>query len=213
MAVTETGISTAVQAEGYGGAADLAATPTILQGVWRRVLALRRWPFLEATQNLTAVVGSETVSTTPITDFSQIDAVRLSFGSEGYDPDFVPAQRIRALLTQNAQATGTPVYWSEYQGSILLYPRPERAYAVTVDYTRRPTYDPLAIVFPDQHQDVLVWGVIVRKAYRQRDWQGMQFAQEQYREHLEEMKITFGLEQRGGTLEVGHSGVWDEVSC
>lgn len=208
MAVTEAALQAAIQAKGYGTDSATAQVEAI-KSAWRRVLGLRRWPFLEATATTTATVGSETVSLAAITDLARVEAVRLTIGTEGYgDLTFVERGRLRNWLASDRDQA-TPDAWTFHAGAVLLYPRPERAYTVTIDYKKRPAYNGSDIVFPEGYEDVLVWGAITELSFRQRELNG--YADAQFKDRLSEMIDDYGLEQRQGSREVGHSSVWYEV--
>lgn len=211
MALTEAALQTAIQAQGYGTDSATAQAEAI-KGVWRRVLGMRRWPFLEASATTTATVGSETVSLASMTDLARPEAIRLTSGTEGWgDLEYVERGRLRNWLASDLDQA-TPTCWTFHAGAILLYPRPERAYTVTVDYKKRPTYSSVAIVFPEEYQDVLVWGAIARMAFRQREYNAAGYAEAQYKDHLGEMVADYGIEQRQASRQVGHSDVWYGVS-
>lgn len=208
MAVTEAALQTAIQAKGYGTDSATAQVEAI-KSAWRRVLGLRRWPFLEAAATTTATVGSETVSLAAITDLARVEAIRLTIGTEGYgDLRFVERGQLRNWLTSDLDQA-TPYAWTLHAGAVLLYPRPERAYTVTVDYKKRPTYNAADILFPEDYQDVLVWAAISELTFRQRELNG--YAEAQFKDRLGEMIVDYGLEQRQGSREVGHSSIWYEV--
>lgn len=208
MAVTEANLQTTIQAKGYGTDSATAQAEAI-KSAWRRVLGLRRWPFLEATATVTATVGSETVSLASITDLARVEAVRLTIGTEGYgDLKFVERSRLRNWLASDLDQA-TPDAWTLHAGAVLLYPRPERAYTVSVDYKKRPAYNAADIVFPEDYRDVLVWGAISELTFRQRELNG--YAEAQFRDRLSEMIHDMGLEQRQGAREVGHDSIWYEV--
>lgn len=208
MAVTEADLQASIQAKGYG--TDSATAQAVaIKSAWRRVLGMRHWPFLEASQALTATTGSETVSLAAITDLARVEAVRLTFGTEGYGKlDFVERGRLRNWLGDDRDQ-GAPTCWTTHAGALLLYPRPERAYTVTVDYKKRPAYSAAAIDFPEEYQDVLVWGAVSELTFRQRELNG--YAEQQFQDRLREMIGDYFIEQRQGTREVGHSDVWAEV--
>lgn len=212
MAVTEAALQTSIQAKGYESDSATAQAEAI-KSVWRRVTGLRRWKHLEASGTATATVGNEVVSLAGIADIGPVDAVRAAFGSDTYALEFEPAPRLRDWIRELAATdTGAPDRWSKFAGSLLLYPRPNRAYVLTVDYIKLPTYAAGAIVFPDVYQDVLVWGAITEMAFRQREYTAASYAQGQYEQRLTEMIREDGLDQRQSTLEVGRSDFWSEAA-
>lgn len=210
MAVTEADVLALVQSKGY--ATDTAVAQGLsVQSAWRRTIGKRRWPFLEATAGVTATAGTETVAIAGIADLGRVEAVRLSQGTETFaSPAFVERGRLRDWLASDVDRS-TPTCWTLHAGTLLLYPRPDRAYTVTIDYKRRPTYDPLDILFPDDYIDVLAWGTVSEMAFRQRDYNAATYAEGQYADRAREMAWDFGIEQRQGSREVGHSDVWDRI--
>lgn len=211
MAVTEAALQALIQDQGYG--TDTATVQArAIQSTWRRVLGMRRWAFLDATANVTATTGSETVSLSSITDFGRIKRVRIISGTDRYDAlDYRTSGEIRDLLSENADQCA-PEYWSLWAGAVLLFPRPDKAYTVTIDYVKKPAYSTTDIVFPEMHQDVLVWGAVASLAYRQREYTAAAYAQNEYQSRLQEMIRAYALEQEG-VREVARSDWWGDAEA
>jgi hypothetical protein len=83
----------------------------------------------------------------------------------------VGPQELHLMSQANPGQTGTPKYYTvtqveedSAQWYLEVYPSPDQAYAVTIDYTVRPTR--LAdevdcyFIFPDYHSDVLYYGAL-----------------------------------------------------
>ncbi len=202
MALTEADLQTQVQDAGY--ATDTASQQArAIKATWRRVLGMRRWKFLDKRAGVSIATGLGGVDLAPlITDLAQVSGARLLV--DGYLLKFIPSNEMldrQALDTD----TGTPEYWSMYGTTLFLHPIPNRTYVVTVEYKMAPTYSTTDILFPELHQDVLVWGAVMRLARRQRDWNGVADAKAEYQDALRALIHSYGIEQRQSTAEVGRS--------
>jgi hypothetical protein len=213
MTLLASDIQAAVQAGGYG--TDTAAQQlTFLRGLLRRLYGMRRWRFLEQTNSaLVTAVATPTVSLATITTLTHVDAVRLTFGTTVYDLEHRPEQLVRAYDADD-QTARIPLYWAQRNATIQFWPRPDRIYTVQLDYLELPTLPAVAsdpIVWPDQHADVLTWGVIERMGARQRDAAMTNLGREEYTAALKEMLQAFGIQQRQTTGRVEQWSGWADV--
>lgn len=206
-------LRTSLQDKGYG--TDTASQQTrMLNGVYRRIAGEHRWPWLERQSSaLTAAVSNQTVSLAAITALMWVDAVRLEFGTEYPELEYIDPQSHRDLYHQSRD-TGTPRYWTEQFGELRLWPVPDQAYTVVLDYMTTP--DDLSLdadipLFDSTFHDVLVWGAVSSMAYRERDWSAKNFADAEYRASYDEMKRSYGLKQRQNAQHVQRSSFWNAV--
>lgn len=203
-------VLSAVQALGYGTDTKTAQL-TMLNQVQRRILNARRWTFALSAVTKTATAGQETVTFDTLATTQRIDAVRLlgtAGVSEPFQLEYVDASTIRQML-HDERATGTPKYWSRRGQAILLFPIPDAAYQLTIDTVANPTNagteaDP--VIIPDSHIDILIYGVIMQLTYRERDWEGHNYARQLYAELFTEMIGQYGMAQRQQATHVVSSG-------
>lgn len=219
-------LQAALQARGYG-TGNLTAQTEALNGRYREVMSLHRWPFNDVVNtSLVTVIGTPSVAVTGIADMEAVDAVRLRFPAAGtptetHDLTYLTPQDFRTRLFQGgfnqAGTNGVPLWWTQFNGeesAIQLMPAPDRVYGLDVDYNR-DAVDLSAAgdipVIPVKFHDVLVWGAIVDMAYRERDFNGAQFAQQMYDARLREMERKLGIHQAQNPTHVRRSAFWDLV--
>lgn len=175
-----------VQLKGY----DSVATATIeaaVQEARRRVLTDARWSFAEASnQSLVTTAGTQGVSTTGIANLGWIDNVAIyDTTSDIYDPlpygEFPVYQELIDGARLTGAARGRPYFWTRRVGGIIFYPTPDRAYTVIIDYHLNAVdITTTDTVIPDQHRDLVVWAAVAVLAFRQRDYQAAQAADQMY---------------------------------
>lgn len=196
MNLTE--LETSLQAKGYSTDTVIAQVEA-LNSVYRRVVGLRRWSWLEtANTSLVTVTGNPAVSYSSLTDFLSIDAVRIELGAAYYNLDWVEPQVYRDEAHED-RTNGVPFAWTRQFGSIYLYPRPDNVYTLSVDYTK----DPVDLaggsdtpILPKTYHDMLVWGALSELAYRERDWNAGDRANVRFEERLQEMLGQEAIAQR-----------------
>jgi hypothetical protein len=213
MSFTFGDVQASVQARGYQS--DTAAQQlTIAQSVARRVYAMRRWPFLEGSATANTVAGTPTVALPAGVD--RVDAVRLTFGTDYTEPDYLPYNQVRDLAYKD-RTTDTPAYWTLGPGetSIYFFPTPDRAYTVDFDTIRAPTIPADAVTalpyLPDTFRDVLAAGSCAEVASRQRDWNAANYWTGQFQTLLAEQVKSYGLKQRQSPREVSRWVGWEDV--
>jgi hypothetical protein len=205
-------VQASIQDLGYG-ADTSAAQIRMIADAQRRILSQYRWPFLNAQAALNTVAG-DTAVTLDVADLVHVDAVRLAFGTDYFEPEPLALEELRTLRHSD-RTPGTPRYWAEANGSVEFYPIPDKAYALTVDYTLHPPVPTLAtdrLTIPAAHMDVVVQLVAKRIATRQRDWNAVATANADYVQALREMKGAYSITQRQASGRVASSSWWDDAA-
>lgn len=216
MATTLAQLRTRLQARGY--ATDTATPQTeMINSVYRYIIGLRRWPFLEVANDtsITTTVDDGIYDLTTITDLLHVDAVRAEINTnEFYPMQHKPYQEFRSFQHGHRE-NGSPVYWTRTADNLHIWPEPDRAYTLNIDYIKDPvdlTTDADTIVIPDAYADVLVWGPIQDLTYRERDPEGYAMAQDKFGAILLEMMHQYGVRQRQSSDQVRYSGTYDHLS-
>ena len=80
-------------------------------------------------------------------DVLQDPLIALSGGHEEY-----------RLLMADSTTTGTPEYYSEYDGAFYLYPSPDDDYTVNIEYQKYDDQDDTAIEFGEEFSNALKFG-------------------------------------------------------
>ncbi len=205
-----------LQAKGYGSDSASAQTEA-LNAAYRRLAGLRRWPWLyQLNTAIDTVVGSATISLSPIADLTHIDAVRLRVNATDASPPLLEYMDLQALRDRaHADPTaGEPQSWSFVPGTLHINPAADKVYELVIEYSRDPldlVADTDVPVVAATYHDTLVWGAIVDLAYRQRDWEGRAAAQQEWTARVKEQERAYGVKQKQSTLEVAHAAIWDSV--
>ena len=213
--MTRAQLRTSIQAKGFGSdGAFISAQNEAINAAYRRVAGEHRWPWLERlSTSLTTIAGNSSVSLTPITDLMWVDAVRLTDGTSNYDLTPLADQDLRSREHED-RFPDLPVWWAEVFGEIRLYPIPDKAYTVVLDYLTTPPElgaDGDSPLFDTTFHDILVWGAISDLAFRERDYTGQAVADKNYDARLRSMMAAYGIRQRHGGSRVAHSRFWDWV--
>lgn len=210
---TRADVASWLRSKGYDTDVDTAITDAI-NAAYRQVIGQRRWGFLEKTDSsLTTTAGTNSVSITGITGLGRIDAIRLKDGTIPMDLDWKSQQEIRDYQLCDDQPD-EPQYWSQRGDTVLLWPTPDKAYTLVIDYISRTKLinDTDILQIPDEHIDVVGWGAVAELAYRQRDWQAVGYANSRFERELGRLLADEGIEQRQGGREVLRSSFWDDVA-
>lgn len=178
MANRVTAIQNDVQARGY--ATDTSAPQIlIVNSVHKEVQQLRRWDWRQKRDtSLSTTAGTASVTITGITDLvpSEIDAARLTIGTESYDLLAQPnPQEILDDIAADAalSITGTPLYWTTHHGLLYFWPIPDRVYTIALDYIKAITAITAGTDDPDspaEWDDVYTYLTLRELAARERDW-------------------------------------------
>lgn len=204
-------ILTAQEELGYGTDTQTART-SMTNSCARRVYALRRWPFLKVlgATGPVLVAGTESYDVSAIlTDLQYIDGISLDHATgTDYDLEYLDNEAFRELRRVDATRE-TPLWWTATGKTVYLYPTPNAVFTIKVDYLQKPA----ALVsagdvpaLPEEYHDILVWGGLVEMTFRERDYNGHQFAQQEYDKRLLEMMHQYGMVQRQTSSRVVKSG-------
>lgn len=199
-------IRTAVQALGYGSDVQaVAAQNAAMDALLLELASEREWSWLRTSATGTLTVGSQTV-TKPL-DLVAPTGIRLTYQSQ-LEPVLVEheAQDMKRLLHED-NGTDLPELWGWVDRAILVYPRPNLAYAYTLDYVKEPDTtafdtDAESAPFNLQFHPVIMWGTVKYLAFRQRDQAAWQQAETEYTA----AKLNFSQADRRG--EADHVVNW-----
>lgn len=207
-------IRTCIQMKGYGTDTAPDIQNSMINSVYRRVIGMRRWPFLELKNNssLNCIAGQGNYSLATIEDLLHVDAVRIDFGTEYYDLEYAEVQDLRSLEHED-RSTGVPRYWTLATSSeIRFWPWPDKAYNIKLDYVADPADlvgDTDTPLIPPAYRDVLCWGAIAELTFRERDIEGYNIAKQEYLAILTNMMAEYSVKQRQNSRQVGRSGTYD----
>lgn len=173
----------AIRARGYDGQSDEALNQ-VIQSARKDLLSKRRWSYaLAQSRLLETQAGVDTFNVSIIPGLGAIDGIRYRSGTAEYDLDATDYQTLRDMQASDATtARGLPSHWARRGPEVVLYPTPEGAYELVVDYVK--TDGPLAEgaedFIPGMDHELVVWSAIISLAFRQREAWAMQYADQRF---------------------------------
>lgn len=182
-----------------------------INGGRRDVVDERRWPFLH--QSNSGVVLALNASSVAIPlGMRHVDSVRAE--ATGIELELVhkPLQVVLEKLHLDRVA-GQPCFWTRRAGNILVYPKADRQYTLSVEGAASPAdlvNDVDVDVLPEEAKWAVAWAAAVRLAFRQRDPASLQAAKTEYAQALAKLHAQYGVEQRQTSDRVQSSGFYDE---
>lgn len=208
--MTRADIKTLLQAAGYATDTDTAQNAAI-DAAFREVAGSRNWGWLQATATPTLTVGSNVLTALP-TDLAMPTEVRIEFGTDFIEPlKFLDYDELNDKIHKYRE-NDVPVQWSWYNNTIYIWPRPDKAYTVTLDYYSipvGPTGDSWVPPFDSDFHQILAWGALRWLSFRERDWWAHMTADQEYRQLLREME---SADARGSeSAVVGKWAGWQRV--
>lgn len=184
-----------------------------LNRVYRRVLGMRRWDFLELQTTDTLNAGENTL-TLPA-ELKRVDAIELKdVSGNSIDFEFRPYQQFREAAKWDIER-GVPRWWTERGGVVHVWPSADATYTATIDYIRHapaalsgPSDEP---ILPPEYHDVLVYGAAAELAARERDWSSYSVFAGIHTTRLMEMTAEHGVRQRQNARHVTRSKFWSSI--
>lgn len=174
-------ITTLVQAAGFDAqTASETVQDTLLSAVMMELSQEQEWSWLRAeNDSLNLTVGSADLSVAAVTDLAYPIELRIRRDSLslGYETlDRVDASAIkRELNLAPSTARGVPRWWTWADGGIIVWPAPDQAYDVELDYIKDVESTALdddaevAAQFDRRFDTLLAWGCVRWLAVRKRD--------------------------------------------
>lgn len=141
-----------------------------VEGENRIQLASQRWSFYEATWSLTTVASTRAYALADLAVFGvvPVDVFAIQGPRWRLEPRSNESMEERFEFTT---AAGQPRFWSQWAGSINLWPTPDAVYTMTVRGQRSPIVRTAADLSPDLpaefHPLVAQW--MLGRAYQQQD--------------------------------------------
>ena len=204
MATTYKQLQDRVLTYGYGEV-DRANVKSWLNEAYEDIVRSYRWPWLQATQTITTVAGTQTVAlpaTPPILFFGRLKPTSSSallepkFLSEMDFREYMPNRKFTSTV---ATDRGVPTYYSIFAGNLNFYPVPDAVYTFSLRYwkgiTTLPSADGDTYLCPDPYLDALVINALSRAAMRENDMAKYQVYVAQYTAHVAQMMRNTKSEQ------------------
>jgi len=204
-------IRQAVYNRGY--ASDVASALTgIINDVYDEVASDHAWDWLEAqSTGITTTIGDPSYALSAITDLVTLQQVRIQQGTDFFDLEYQDPVALATDLHID-RANGIPRRWTRRSSELLLYPRPERAYTLVIDYIRDPAElvaDTDSPIFPATFCPILVYGALAELSARTRDWAQHDRHRARFDKLLSRMRTRAGVQQQQSSLQVRQSGFFN----
>jgi len=138
--VNLTQLQASIQAKGYpSDTASAAQQLDALNGAYREICGMRRWPFLEKQDATLVTVAGTPDYTVPMTDWRSLDAVRIELVANSWfaDLEYAEPQDFRDMEHIDRD-TARPAYWTWINQQLRFYPTPDANYTVRIDYVMQP---------------------------------------------------------------------------
>lgn len=209
-------IRSIIQYKGYGSDTAPEIQNSMINSVYRRILGMRNWWFNDefADTSIGLTAGDGTAALSPVERLHRVDAVRLQYGTEYPAIAYMPPQEFHENYHHD-RTVGIPRYWTQVDDELHFWPLPDKAYTIVLDFNKRPATlvnDSDVVRIPEAYVDVLVWGAIKELCFRERDDAGRNYADQEYRDIVQDMKHRDGIQQKQTSSQVGYSGELDEVN-
>lgn len=205
-------LRTAIQDHGYG-TDTVSQQNDFINMTYREIHSKERWPFLETINQAQATTQGTPNYTPPMTNWRNIDAVRIDLPSSGgyYDIKYADPQRFMDKLHRDPLTTATPELWTFYAQQVWFYPTPDNAYRISYYYIQEPVdlaADGDVPLIPIAFHDAIVAGAIQRMCVRQRDYINQELWTQKYETLVKRLEEEYKLTQRQTSSEVLRSGWW-----
>lgn len=141
---------------------------------FQRIYALeRRWPNLQRTYSFSTVPGQRDYDIAAIGDIREIVSV-VDTSASGQRMTLIDYNNAEEVWLGNTDTPSRPYFYSFWDKELLLWPKPDVVYPITVRAYRNPTYDWLTNADEDIDLDewfhaILPYFVVARVYQRQED--------------------------------------------
>jgi hypothetical protein len=213
-------VKEAVRARGYETDTDSEQT-VFANDIQRDICNETRWRFMLESATVAAVAGTASYALPTNPPIHLLESIRLAQPNVPYielthtdSDDFLELQGYgTSYAAYSALDASDAQLWSVVtEGSFSVYPTPAAAGTFTVRYLRPPTDledDADVPDIPAEYLDVLVEGMVMNMAARERQWDAYDRAQARYDKRLAKMKAQYALKQRQSSARVEYSGQRD----
>jgi hypothetical protein len=165
-----------------------------------------RLPFMQAVQLYTLVSGDSDITNGVGLPTNYVQALNLTLTSTGQET-VLPYRDIREIDElypdpddTTVNPTGPPAMWYYYADTIKVYPVPNTAYTVSLQYYKKPTElsaDGDVPELPPEFQELLVLGAAYRVLQVKDNYDQAGVLQNKYDEILQKLVVKFSQPQVG----------------
>jgi hypothetical protein len=212
------GLTTRVQSKLDNTSFDTTKILNFLNDTNRFILNAKRWPFMETTQNFTAVIGTQSIGTLPTNLQVPINLRILTPLQYTVDLPYMPYEEYdRAYPNPSLLPNNPPIFYTIFAGTILLAPTaPDQAYVLQLRYLKKPTALAAGTDVPDvpsEFEELMVLGAYKRALEHEDSFDQAQVVDQEFLEQLNLMNVRMTRRQlgqetrmRSGRSRVGRGG-------
>lgn len=172
---------------GFEDLSDTRLTAFINDAYWD-IASREPWPFLEAqVTNITTTAGSADI--TEPSDFGQVQSIVID--SQGITLQPKRWEWINKNYSGSLTTTGLPYYYYFIGNQVKLYPIPDAAYTLTMQYLSVPTALTAGSdtpILPTRHHRVIVLGALISAYNMEDDGESADRFEKQYEKRLALMR-------------------------
>ena len=163
-------------------------------------------PFMQAVQNYTVTANISDITNGTGLPTNYIQAISLVLTTDGQEKliEFLPYRVLDTLYPDPtdtlAYTTGVPIYWYFYNDTIRLFPAPDQAFTLTLQYNKKPTEltaDSDVPEIPSEFREVLVMGAAYRVLQVKDNYDQASVLQNKYDEILQKLVVRYSQPQIG----------------
>lgn len=216
--MTKTELKALVATWGYNIAT--ADADQMVDHAIRRVMHAHPWDWTRTSMGVDLASGVNTATVTTPIRYLRV-AVREGTAAVGttnlwYDLEYITPDEFFTYINPQGTLTdtalrGAPKYWTDADngGNIRIYPVPDTAYRLAVEYHKEPDITAAEIPAPVITDDLVPWALVSQYAVRERDWQMHNVAETQYQQRLRAAVGEQNLKQQQNPTRVTQSN-WYE---
>lgn len=147
---------------------------TFVKEAFQRIIALeRRWPFYQQTYTMNTVANQRAYTISTIGDIREIVSV-VDSSTSGNRLTLIPYEDAEEVWLGNTDVAQRPLFFTFWDGEMLLYPKPDIVYPLTIRAYRNPSYTWLsntatAIDIDEWFHVLLAYYALARSYQRQED--------------------------------------------
>lgn len=165
-----------------------------------------RLPFMQAVQPYTLVSGTSDITNGTGLPTNYVQALNLTLTTTGYESviPYVATTEIDQLYPDPDDTTvnpnGVPDKWYYYAETIKVYPVPDSAYTVSLQYYKKPTLlssDSDVPDLPSEFEELLVMGAAYRVLQVKDNYDQAAILQNKYDEILQKLVVKYSQAQVG----------------
>ena len=168
-------------------------------------------PFMQSVQSYTVTANVSDITNGAGLPTNYVQAINLTVTTDSKEKliEFMPYRVLDTLYPDPtdvlAHTPGLPIYWYFYNDTIRLFPAPDNAYIVSLQYNKKPTeltVDGDIPEVPSEFREALVMGAAYRVLQVKDNYDQASVLQNKYDEILQKMVVRYSQAQVGVATQI-----------